>query len=299
MKHLKVLCLLTLVAALAVLGACGGSDDPDTGTVQLALTDAVNHNFSEVVIAIKEVRAVPAGGEGSGEGGLPMIVRYETPLTVNVLDLAFQQQLLGEAVLPAGTYSQLRLVLEKNDPLAPANYIVLADNPGVKVPIDTPSGQQSGLKVVGKFTVGAGEITAVILDFDPARALVETPPESGNWIFKPTGIRVVQTDEVLLAYGAIAGQVAQDVTDATGTVQVPVTEATAYAIPEGLTEALAAGPVNTEDGSFRLFLPPGAYELKVSAGGFEAFSTLPAFFTVETGVDTFAGTIVLEPVSAQ
>ncbi|MDW7709473.1 MAG: DUF4382 domain-containing protein [Deferrisomatales bacterium] len=300
MKRFKTSSLLILAAALAALVACGvdsGSDGP-TGTVQLALTDAVDHNFSEVVVAIKEVRAVPAGAEGAGEGGLPLIVAYEPPLIVDVLELAYQQQFLGEAVVPAGDYSQLRLVLEANGPPSPVNYIVLADDPtGVKIPIDTPSGQQSGLKVVGKFTVGAGEITAVVLDFDPARAIVEAG-QSGTWVFKPTGIRVVQSVEILSAYGAITGVVAQAVEGDPGEpspAPAPVTEATVYAIPVGGTAAVAAGQVSTEDGSFRLLLPPGAYELQATAPGFQEFVSSSSL-TVVTGADTDAGVILLEPI---
>ncbi len=198
-KRYFLQCFLFL-AMLFGLSACGSSSDDDgvsSGTVRLALTDAVDHNYAAVVISIKEIRAVPAGEEGKSVGSLPLIVSYQTPLIVDVLDLAYQQQLLGEAVLPAGRYNQLRLVLTANtDPLLPANYIILTDDADAKkIPIDTPSGQQSGLKVVGGFEVQAGESTAVILDFDPARSVVETGVEDKR-IFKPTGIRVVQAEDV-------------------------------------------------------------------------------------------------------
>lgn len=287
MRCLKFAALfLGFGALLLLLNACGSDDGTaPTGTVRLALTDAVDHNFSEVVISIREVRAVPAGAKG--ENGLPLLVSYDTPKVVNVLDLAFQQELLGEAVLPAGKYNQLRLVLEKNtNPNSPANYVVLAGSEQ-KIPLDTPSGQQSGLKLVGGFTLEAGEIVTVVLDFDPARAIVETG-QSGKWIFKPTGIRVVQTDDLLPQYGAIVGRVVDAGLS-------PVLDVAVLAVPAGSNLPIAAGPVNTEDGTFRLFLPEGDYELKAQAEGFEPFSSLPDLYQVVVGEDTTAGDIVLEP----
>jgi hypothetical protein len=297
MQKLKSIAWLMVAGSLFfLLSACGSDDSsPPSGILQLALTDAVDHNFSEVVISIKEVRAVPAGQEGAGEGGLPLIVAFDEPKVINVLELAFQQELLGEAVVPAGNYNQLRLVLAANtDPASPANYIVLADNPTLKIPLHTPSGQQSGLKVVGKFFVEAGELTTVVLDFDPARAIVEAG-ESGLWIFKPTGIRVVQTENFLPTYGTLIGRVEQTVAgEGDTTTQVPVTGAIVAAVPEGGQTAIAAGAVNAEDASFRLFLPPGSYELRVTADGFAPFSSLPELFTVSEGADTDAGAILLD-----
>jgi hypothetical protein len=248
-----------------------------------------------VVVSIKEVRAVPAGQEGAAEQGLPLIAAFETPKTVNVLDLVFQQELLGEAVLPAGSYHQLRLVLEQDaDPAAPANYIAFVDAPEVKVPLKTPSGQESGLKVVGRFDVEAGAITAVSLDFDPARAIVQAA-QSGQWLFKPTGIRVVQTENLLLTYGGIIGRVALEVIADGATSQLPVTEAMVLALlPESET-VVAAGAVNSEDGTFRLFLPGGSYRLKATAPGFEDLISDP--LVVVEGADTDAGTLLLNPAN--
>lgn len=331
MTVLKYLFFAMAAVGLATLGACGGgsgssTDDGDAGVVQLALTDAFDHSFSEVVISIKEVRAVPAGEEGAAEGGLPLIVSYDPPKVVNVLELAYQQEFLGEAVLAVGEYNQLRLVLESNtDPLAPANYLVMAeDELNTKIPLNTPSGQESGLKVVGKFDVAAGEITAVVIDFDPTRAVVEAG-QSGLWLLKPTGIRVTQSDEIYVNYGAIIGTIAQAVVNepveeevATEPVEeevvtpdetqevvvlvegdsVAVTNAVVYALPMGSDTAIAAGSVNSEDGSFRLMLPGGYYALKVTAEGFEDYlapgEEIP-YYEVVTGQDTDAGTLFLTP----
>jgi hypothetical protein len=254
----------------------------------------------EVVVSIKEIRAVPSGGEGDEEGELPLIVAYDTPKTVNVLDLAFLQELLAEAVLPAGAYSQIRLILEENsNSLSPANYFVLAGDPEQRVPLNTPSGQESGLKIVGEFAIEAGETTAVALDFDPAKAVIQAG-QSGSWQLKPTGIRVVLNENFLPSYGTIIGQVELEVVGEGGTViRTPVNEAQVFAVPQGSTTAIATGTVNVEDGSFRLLLPAGFYELEVTADGYAPFSSHPSVFEVVEGEATTSGDILLERVSQQ
>jgi hypothetical protein len=143
----------------------------------------------------------------------------------------------------------------------------------------------------------AGEVIAVVLDFDPARAIVEAG-QSGQWLLKPTGIRLVQMDEFLPTYGAIIGSVAQAVTINGLPTQSPVTTATVYAVPSepAGSAAIAAGAVNSEDGSFRMFLPEGVYELRVLADGFVPYSSLPVIYTVVVGADTDAGLLLLTPV---
>jgi hypothetical protein len=316
-SHFRTMALAFLLSS--VLAGCGseGGGDGTTGTVRLAITDQVAHNFGDVVISIKEVRAVPAGSENADEGGLPLIVSYPTAKKINVLELQFQQQLLGEAVVPAGKYSQLRLVLESNNNEgAPANYVTMAgDLQGIPVAVDTPSAQQSGLKVVGGFDVQPDAVTAIVLDFDPGRAIVEAG-QSGKWNFKPTGIRVTRSDAILATYGGLTGEVHREVTGAAGVTSEPLTEATVYAIPydtsaptesRQLAAAIAAGPVSTEDGTFRLLLPPGFYEVRVTAAGFQDFTSWPKLFEVTTGEDTVvtvgadteAGPVVLKPISPQ
>lgn len=296
-------CLMAIMLSMAACDGGGSSSAGSSdGTLQVALTDAVDPRFDEAWITIREVRAVPAAGEGPANGEAPLVAAFSPPLVVNVLDLAYRQQLLGEALIPAGSYTQLRLVLEENDPATtPANYVVLAGQ-STMIPVKTPSGQESGLKIIGRYVVAGGETTAVALDFDPSRAIVEAGG-SGQWIFKPTGIRMVQMDEVLATYGAISGSVAREETAGTPpvTTTLPLTDARVYAVPAGETQACAAGQVDPEDGSFRIFLPPVAapdgYELKITADGFAPYSSLPTLYPVATGTDTGAGTVVLSPIT--
>jgi hypothetical protein len=287
--------LISVVAAVAlcgglmavVLGGCSGGSDDNTGTLSVAMTDQAETDYASVVVSIQAVYAVPAGDGDDATPGLPLVVEFSPSLVVDVLTLNFIQQVLGTALVPAGEYEQIRLVLDPNPSVGdPVNYVTLASDPGTKIPLQTPSGQQSGLKIVGRYTVQAGEFTAIALDFDPAKAIVLTG--GGNYILKPTGIRIVQIEDILTTYGSLSGVVAPDLAWPTAIVSV---------VPEGASLAIASGTVDLDDGSFRAFLPPGSYAVRVSATGYLPYdsATIPLFHAVVLGADTAVGTITLTP----
>jgi hypothetical protein len=295
LRKLSWLSIFVIVLLSTACGGGGGSDSSSsasvsTGTLQVALTDAVDPRLKEVVISIREIRAVPNGRDAEKDRGLPLIKTFDPSLVVNVLDLAYQQELLGEALVPAGTYNQIRLILDENaDPAAPVNYVTFKDNTQVGLDAEefnlkTPSGQTSGLKVLGKFTVLPGEITAIALDFDPAKAIHETKPD--QWMLKPTGIRIVAMQDMLPQYGAIAGQVL-----AVG--DVPVTGAVVSIVPVDSEAAIASGVVVPEDATFRALLPAGTYIVHIDAEGYQPVSSDPESFAVKIGEETEAGVFYL------
>lgn len=281
------ICLLALLGL--VLAGCGGGSGA-TGTLRVALTDAPG-NYDSVVVAIREIRLVPAGQEDNETGaGLPVVVSFDPAVQYDVMQLAFSQQVLGEATVSAGTYNQLRLVLAPNPPSGePLNYVTLKSDPTNKIPLHTPSGQESGLKIVGHFEVHPGVINAIALDFDPEKAVVQAGA-SGIYNLKPTGIRIVQLDAVLPEYGSLSGSIAPEAAWSTGIV---------YVIPEGASTPIASGSVNPEDGSFRAFVPAGSYAVRVTAVGFAAYDTReldpPVYYAVTVGADTPVGTLTLTP----
>ncbi len=281
--------------ALLLLVACGsdGGSSASTGTLQVALTDAIDPNLREVVISIKEVRVVPAGQEADSEAGLPLIKTFEPSLVVNVLDLAYQQEILGEAIVPAGDYHQVRLVLDTNvEGEAPVNYLKFQDDAVAALDSDdfaltTPSAQTSGLKLVGNFTVAPGEINAIVLDFEPEKAIHESSVD--KWILKPTGIRIVQLEEVLPQYGAITGTVMSGAEVVSGAI--------VSIVPVGQNDPIAAGAVIPGDGTFRALVPAGSYFIDIDADGFEPYSSDPETIDVIVGEDKDAGILDLTSIA--
>lgn len=294
-----------LVCGLMLLTGCsgGGGGSASTGTLQVALTDAPSHDFAEVWIRVKAIKVVPVEYDQNATDDDPALIDIPLdpallPYSFNVLDLAYVQQLLGQAVLPAGTYSQVRLILEPNPSQGdPVNYVVL-NGETAKIPLKSPSAQQSGLKVLGRFVVEPGVINAIAIDFDPNTAIVErgNTQQSEKYLLKPTGIRIIQLDDILATYKSISGTV---------TAQDPSswTSAIVSVIPQGQTSAIAAGALfNTYTSAgwapFTTNIPatpPATYRVHVRSEGFRLYSSSP-ISTLSFGNHTSLGTITLQPL---
>lgn len=296
--------IFTLTLALGLLAGCGGGGSSgsaqSTGTLKVAITDSPSHNFAEVWIKVKAIKVVPVGYNQNAADDDPQLITIPVdpslPATpsINVLTLAYVQQLLGTAVLPTGTYSQVRLILEPNPPGPnPVNYVVL-NGDSTKIPLKTPSGQQSGLKILGKFVVEPGIINAIAIDFDPNTAIVERGNTTQNekYILKPTGIRIMQMANILSTYGSISGIL-------TALVPSSWTSATVSVVPQGQTSAIAAGALfnNYTSAGWTPFVsnvPAGTYRVHVSAEGFRKYSSPVTQVTVHN--NSSLGTITLQPL---
>ncbi|HTP65114.1 MAG TPA: DUF4382 domain-containing protein [Geobacteraceae bacterium] len=266
-----------------------------------------------VHITIDKVVVVPAGKEGlpDNDPGLPVIAVFPGGLGVEILNLHFVPQILGTTAIPAGSYSQVRLILAPNQPDL-SNYVILADNPGVKLPLKTPSAQQSGLKIVGNFTVTAGAGNSILLDFNPSDAIVFAG-NSGNIILKPTGIRIIQVFNSLANAGAVFGFIRSPLFQSWSSASVAVVprDPAAAAVTAGVVFSNFSSP-SVWKSPFTAFLPPSGsaavpsahYKVFVQAyrdtaqsvPTFKHYSSSP--FTVVAGVDTPVppdGTVLLVP----
>lgn len=303
-KALSVLKVSTVLAAAAValfqFQGCGGSSSTaPKGTLKLSITDKMSDDFKNVVISIREIRVVPAGRENAPDNdpGLPVVVRFETPKVIDVMQLQFVQQALGDVILPAGNYSQIRLILEPNpngQGQDPANYLVLNSDPlGSKIPLTTPSGQTAGLKVLGPLEIKPDIINAVMIDFDPNTAIV--PRGNGEYNLKPTGIRLVRMAEMLTQYGSISGLVSSFDSWTSATVSVKRRGSV------NDTDPIAAGRIfsnftsGTWQAPFAAFVPPStatiSYKAFVASNGFRLYSS--SAVGVLQGQATDLGTVSL------
>jgi hypothetical protein len=294
MKAALVIAAMTV--GLAQLAGCGGSGgSATTGTLKLAITDKLSDNFAKVVISVREVRVVPAGRENAQDNdpGLPVVVRFATPKVINVLELQFVQLALGEVILPAGNYSQLRLILEPNqNGQPPANYLTMLN--GDIIPLTTPSAQQSGLKVLGPLEVKPDVINAYMLDFDPNTAIVARG--NGGYNFKPTGIRVVRLAGDLTQFGSIAGTVLSTFKDwSSATVSVKRRGSINDTDPIAAGKVFSTYTSGAWQAPFTAFVPPSSsailYKTFIAANGFRLYSS--AAVGVIAGQSTDLGPITL------
>ncbi|NTV50645.1 MAG: DUF4382 domain-containing protein [Geobacteraceae bacterium] len=290
-------------AALALLQfqGCsgGGGNSASTGTLKLSITDKMSDDFADVVITVKEVRVVPSGMENAedSDSRLPVVVKFTTPEVIHVLDLKFiQKPLGGEVVLPAGNYSQIRLILETNPngQQPPANYLVLKSDLNTKIPLTTPSAQQSGLKILGPIEIKPSIINALMIDFDPNTAIVTRG--NGDYNFKPTGIRLVRMSEMLTQFGSISGTVFSTFKDwSSATVSVKRRGDINDVDPIAAGKIFSNYTSGAWQSSFAAFVPPSyptiSYKTFISANGFRLYSS--SSVSVEQGSTKDLGTIPL------
>ncbi|MBU5636961.1 DUF4382 domain-containing protein [Geomonas sp. Red69] len=301
--RIMILFVCAVATTLLYLSGCGGGgSSAGKGTLKLAITDKQSDDFQNLVISVKEIRVVPAGHENAADDdpALPVLARFNPQeKVIDVMTLQFVQQALGELVLPAGTYRQIRLVLypNPNGNQAPVNYLTLKSDPNTKIPLTTPSGQQSGLKILGPMEVKPGVINAVMIDFDPNTAVVKRG-NTNEYNLKPTGIRLIQMADVLTQFGSIIGNVSSTLQNwSSATVSIKRRGSINDTTPIASGQIFAGYTSGKWQAPFSAFVPasePGwGYKAFVNSNGFALYSS--AAVPVVQGQARDLGEIVLVP----
>jgi hypothetical protein len=179
-----------LLSGLVWFSSCDSDTDGNgTAKMEVRMTDAPG-DYDEVNVDIRSVQ-IHKEGTDSEEGWQTLDQIH--PGVYNLLDFANgRDTLLASASLPAGTISQIRLVLGDN------NSLKLKD--GSVVALKTPSGQTSGVKLQINAELKEDVTYVVLLDFDAAKSVVARG--NGQYNLKP----VVRTITQAIA-GGIKGKV--------------------------------------------------------------------------------------------
>lgn len=168
---------MVLVAGLScALAACGGGGDggsaADTGTLRLALTDAPACGFDKVFVTVEKIRVHQSDSAGESEAGWSEIV-LDPAKRVDLLSL--QNGVLtelGQKALPAGKYTQLRLVLSENGSTAPFANAAIPTGSTEEVALATPSADQSGLKLKTNIDVVGNQLADFVIDFEACKSIL-------------------------------------------------------------------------------------------------------------------------------
>ncbi|RKZ10955.1 hypothetical protein DRQ32_06635 [bacterium] len=250
-NSLRILLPLILVAALV---GCGDDNPTDSGaeapgTLRMSLMDAPTpiEGVEALHLTVSAVRVnAAADADGDDDGGWYDILPDTLTVEERTFDLLLfangESVILGEELLPAGHYEQIRLVIEESN--------VTVD--GTVYDLKIPSGSTSGLKLIHGFDIHPDGFTALMLDFDVGRSLFATPPGSTNFKLKPV-IRVVSEE--------LAGRI-------TGTVLPVDIDAMVMAVSAAL-EDTATAMVEPATGEYVIgALLAGSYDVTAMAPGY-------------------------------
>jgi len=199
------------------------------------------------------------GENDDDDGGSPWVVVFDGERVFNLLDLRNgRTDLLADVEIPAGTYTQMRLIVTEGE-------VTLID--GRAFPLRVPSGAQTGIKLHFEFEVSEAEETQLLLDVDLSRAFrpipaghIDDPSTIRSFHFSPSvAMRLIN----LLEAGSISGVVTATVDGAAS----PLAGVSVTAF-DGDTEVTAT--TTEADGTYVLGgLPTGDYRVVFSAAGYD------------------------------
>jgi hypothetical protein len=183
--------LFTASLVISLIGCGSKSSDSQTGTqtgtLGVSLTDATAAGFDAVNVTVSKVRVHQSADATENDSDWSEIT-LNPARKINLLNLSNGVlDNLGQTSLPAGHYTQLRLVLSANTGTIIANSVVLS-NSTTELPLVTPSAVQSGIKLINEFDVGAGQHVDLVLDFDAMKSVVLRG--NGTYALKPV-IRII------------------------------------------------------------------------------------------------------------
>ena len=226
MKNIKVYVLSFLVIASICLFFTGcnndGSDSSQTSVMKVRLADAPG-DYKEVNLDVRDIM-IKSNSNTDDQGWVSIGNLPAEGKMYNMLTLTGGvSALLADKVVPSGYLGQIRLLLGDK------NTVVLKD--GTSYPLNTPSAQQSGLKLNVNQTLMAGATYDFLLDLDVAHSIVVQAGTSGNFNLHPVvKVSTSATSGVIkgtVANMTVAKQVLASVVVGTETVS-------AYANAEGV-----------------------------------------------------------------
>ena len=184
---MRIIAVLSILAA-AIVAACGGDSvisPSGSGRLSLMIKDSPYSDAKALLVTFSEVTA-----HRDGEGGfsrLPFGDATATSRTCDLKKLVDRQDLLGVGTLPAGHYTQVRLVVSS----ATLYFDSPSEGPPCAAAISAPAGRSAAIEIPSgevklnrQFDVGESGATSMLIDFDGDWSVTET----GNGRFRMTPV---------------------------------------------------------------------------------------------------------------
>lgn len=157
--------VLALGVVLLLAGIAVYLTFPATGTLVVQVRDAPS-DFSHVLVTFSEVRVHPA--DAADESDWVNVTLASA--SIDFMSLGNLTKVLGLDQIPAGKYTQIRIVV---------SAVTATTDGGQSVAMIVPDGI---LKTTTSFDLAAGGVTTITVDFDLAHSMYEA---GGVWIFTP------------------------------------------------------------------------------------------------------------------
>lgn len=272
MRYLKSVFGIVLVIMTLLVVNCDSNinNNTETARVQLKLVDEPG-DYEEVNIEIIDIQ-YQSNEDESWQSFTPEL---GYPINVDITELiAGNSLLLTDEVLPIGILKQVRLVLSDN------NTLKIEGEEGV-IPLETPSAEQSGLKLNIDEKLEAGLVYSFILDWNVQKSIVKAG-NSGKHILRPV-IKV----NAEISSGSISGKVIEMIEN----VETPIAEQVIEVYT--LDDVLVKDTLTNENGDFVFQgLEGGDYILKISKEGYVDY--ISSSVRVEVGNIESVGILILE-----
>jgi hypothetical protein len=233
---MKTLISFMMLTAIIAVTSCSEDKSGPTGPVagngflKIYMIDAPA-TIDSVIICVSRVEVHQSGTDTTS--GNWFIINDSTRYFDLLLLTNGASAVLGDTTLPAGHYTQIRLII------CEGSYVI--DN-GVRHDLTIPSGMQTGIKLNHPFVIEDGKLYELFLDFNVDKSIIVTG--NGEYKLKPT-IRIAPA----IISGSISGQVLP--LDAFPTIWTLVGQDTSTTYTDN-------------DGFFKLMaLPEGIYDVNI------------------------------------
>jgi hypothetical protein len=261
MKHGRL--ALPLLAALAMAACDGGTGGNGDARVSIRLTDAPG-DLQEAWVKIDRIYLMGGPADSAQDGRTDLLTTGTDWVDLLTLSGGRTAELVDGAVVPAGRYSEMRLVV--------CEAYIVANNGDVYATSDAelpagvtadgtlhiPSGCSSGVKIKFKGDEPVeleSESTIMTVDFDVSQSFGHQAGNSGRWIMHP----VLHATAV-----GFAGGIGGTVSVAQG-VALPTCGGAPVAVTAFVPQATAGTEIHTSavepDGRYKITVAPGTYTM--------------------------------------
>jgi hypothetical protein len=202
--------------AVCLISACSMHDESGTARLSIAIrgtsdpaassaggsTSIADDVVERAVVTVDRIELQP-GDEGIEGDSVDRVVLRDRPIVVDFTNLsALTRDLVADAIVPAGRYSQLRFVISggfievaSQGIYATAGYPAVPAGALVTGELQMPSYATSGLKVNlpdGGLDLGSGTHRILRVDFDVSQSFGHVAGSSSAWVMHP----VIQATDV-------------------------------------------------------------------------------------------------------